>query len=101
MEGRIDPPEEIGLRLRALRVAAGYGDRNQHEFAAYCDIAPQTWNNYELGKRTPAREEVAKIRHATQVTMDYVYFGDMKGVPLDLAAKVRAALEKLRLQRSA
>lgn len=89
-DGRIDPPALIGARLRALRLAMGYA--NQGAFAALCDIAPRTWNNYEKGKRTPSREEVSKIRHKTHVSMDFVYHGDMRSVTLEMADKIRAAM---------
>src|SRR6476646_644829 len=94
MDGRIDPPELIGARLRALRFALGFA-KNQKGFAKKCGIAPQTWNNYELGKRVPSREEAAKIRHITGVTLDFIFHGDMGGIAFELATKLREAIDSL------
>lgn len=91
MDGRIDQPSVIGRRLRALREALGYA-KNQAAFARLCDISPRAWNNYELGLRTPSREEAGKVRRVTGVTLDFVYYGDDRSLTLELASKIRAAL---------
>lgn len=90
MDGRIDPPEIIGPRLKALRYALGF-PKSQSGFAAMCGIAPKTWNNYEKLKRIPSREEAAKIRDKAGVTLDFIFHGDMGGLTVDKAAKIRAA----------
>lgn len=99
MDGRIDSFAQIGQRLKALRIAKGYG-QNQIGFARLCGVTPQAWNNYEGGSRRPDLESAAKIRQATGVTYDFIYNGVMSHLPMELAASIQEALTAMATKRA-
>lgn len=99
MNGQPDKPEAIGQRLRALRIAWGYED-NQAGFAEWCGVSSQAWNNWERGRQPPRLDQASLIRQRAQVTTDFIYYGDMRGVPHDIAIKIERALQSLEEKRA-
>lgn len=91
-----DKPEVIGQRLKAARIALGYGSdtegRDQKAFAESCGISPQAWNNWERGRHRPSLGEVSKLR-PLGITTEFVFYGDLSKMPHDLAMQVKGILE--------
>jgi DNA-binding XRE family transcriptional regulator len=81
--------QQIGERLRLLRVAAGYP--NQVEYAEALSISPQRYNHWERGRRMPDLWAVGRICTMTGATSDWIYFGVMGAMPPELMRRVRAA----------
>lgn len=71
----------VGARLGAFREAR---KKSQAEFARLMDISPQRWNNYETGRR-PVEISFAIELCRYGLTLDYLYRGEMAGLPMDLA----------------
>ncbi len=57
------------MRIRELRIKSGY---NQKEFAAILNVAPNTYNQWETGKREPDYEMLKKIADYFNVSVDYL-----------------------------
>lgn len=74
-----------GLRLRVLRMSYRLSIK---EFAELLDIRPNSLNLYELGERSIPPFFVKKLRQATDVTSDWLYFGDVKNLPARLLSIV-------------
>jgi len=79
--------KQFGQRLRAARQAVGY--ETARDFAVALDIEESALSNYERGIRRPPNDVLQRIRDRTKVTADYLYFGDISGLPLGLYAKLR------------
>lgn len=75
----------IAGRLRDLRVALG---KTKSTMARLAGISVQAWHNYEKGIRRISLDEAFKLRSATRVTLDYIYFGERALLPGDLAEKL-------------
>ncbi len=91
---RFDTPEQIGQRLRWIRIAFGkvQGHTNeisQSEFARRCDIGIAAWNNAETGDNRIGVDSALKLWHVTGVGLDYVFHGDMRTVPHALAVEIQ------------
>ena len=86
-------PEEwkrqVGQRLRAVRVAAGY--KTAREFAQRIDVGESAYTNWERGERLIEPEDLRKVRDLTGVTSDYIYYGDPSGLPARLARALKVA----------
>lgn len=85
--------EAIGLRLELTRQVFGLA---QNEFCARAKIAPNTYNQYEQGKRKPTIESAIALCDAYDLTLDWIYRGDPSGLRYDTAD----ALKALKLARS-
>lgn len=72
----IDPPQIIGRRLRALRIACGF--RTQTEFAEHIGVEKNTYNPWEKGTRPLTFEGAALIRRRFRVPVDYLFWGDLE-----------------------
>lgn len=72
--GMIDPPETIGPRLKALRIALGY--KKQTEFAKAIGVEKNTYNPWEKGGRELTFEGACLIRAKFKIPLDYLFFGD-------------------------
>ncbi len=84
---------DIGDRLRSLRIVLGY-EKNQNGFAERMGMTPQSWNNYETGKRRPELDKAMLIRKNSGATLDWIYEGSLAGLPFDLAEKLSAPLKR-------
>lgn len=86
----IDPPNVIGPRLRALRVALGY--RTQKAFADSLKIEKNTYNPFETGKRELTFETACLIRRRHKIPVDYLFWGDMEDqLPSAVSRRLTAA----------
>lgn len=81
--------QQIGERLRLLRVASGY--ESQVEYAEALNISPQRYNHWERGRRLPDLWAIGRICTMTGATSDWIYFGVMGAMPPDLMRRIRAA----------
>jgi hypothetical protein len=84
--GKHDP---VAQRLRLLRKAV-FGE-NSTAFAARLGISMQRMNNFENGYPL-SLEVAARIRAAVPgMTLDWLFFGDERALPLDLVQRLRSA----------
>jgi transcriptional regulator with XRE-family HTH domain len=85
----------IGQRLRAIRAAVsvlkGDGVISQTEFAESIGIGPSAYNQFETGARRITVDASIALRDKYQVTLDYIYLGDMDGLSYRLADLVAEA----------
>ncbi|BCP53824.1 hypothetical protein K32_24410 [Kaistia sp. 32K] len=79
---QLDSSEAIGLRIVQLRKALGFERANS--FARFLGIETNTLGNYEVGLRRPSLEFAAKICGRTGITLDWLYWGSVVGLPVNL-----------------
>jgi DNA-binding XRE family transcriptional regulator len=72
----IDPPETIGPRLKALRLALKC--KTQTDFARKLGIEKNTYNPFEKGSRELTFETACLIRKRFKIPVDYLFWGDME-----------------------
>jgi len=78
--------EAIGSRLAAVRDARGL---MQAELARTLDVSPQRWGSYERGRSVPPPEILMRFWQLTGATSDYILFGSMAGMPLELVTLIQ------------
>ena len=83
----------IGYRLKLTREALGY---DQGDFARGAGIAPNTYNQYEMGKNLPSLEMAHKLRDAYRLSLDWIFCGDI----ISLRRQTADAINSLRKCRS-
>jgi transcriptional regulator with XRE-family HTH domain len=71
----------IGQRLEALRTAF---DLKQADFAGRAGIQQNTYSQYATGKNLPRVEFAERICDEYGVTLDWIYRGDVSGMPVHL-----------------
>lgn len=81
--------EEIGKRLRAIRVANGL---RSSEMAARLDVERTYWTRWELGNRPIPHDMAWHLTQMFEVDLDYILAGEVKSVPAAVQAKLAAAL---------
>lgn len=69
----IDPPEVIGPRLKALRLALEF--KTQNRFAEVIGVEKNTYNPWENGKRPLTFEAACAIRQKFGVPLDWLFYG--------------------------
>jgi transcriptional regulator with XRE-family HTH domain len=78
-------PREVGKRLANLRALHGLS-------ATDCwrtlKMQPSAWSAYESGGRALPAITAAMIAKHFGVTLDYLYLGDRRALPFDLARKL-------------
>jgi transcriptional regulator with XRE-family HTH domain len=79
--------EAIVLRLELTRQVFGLA---QNEFCARANIAPNTYNQYEQGKRKPTVENAISLCDYYGLTLDWIYRGDPSGLRYDTADAIKA-----------
>lgn len=80
--------EACGRRLEATRIALGL---SQAEICRQTGITPQAWNNAETGDNRLAIENAYKICRRYGLTTDWLYRGDIRQIPAELAKKIAQA----------
>lgn len=80
--------DAIAERLIRLRHATGL---TQSAFAAAAGIAANTYNHYERAKSRPELDKATLICDRFHVTLDWLYFGEMAGLPYQTVERLRAA----------
>lgn len=91
----MEPHGDIGERLRALRILyEGDTHGSQKAFAKRLGITEQRWGNYERGRRRPNHDLATKIKKMCGgVTRDWIYDGDVAGMPFELLSKLQEQIE--------
>lgn len=77
--------EAIARRLERTRSALGL---SQSEFADKAGIARNTYNQWEKGKGRPQLDGAIALCGTYNLTLDWIYFGDMNGLPYQTASKL-------------
>ncbi len=85
--------DAIGRRLGLTRAVLGL---QQNEFCEGAGIAPNTYNQYEKGKKRPSFQNAIRLCEAYDLTLDWIFRGDPSG----LLHKHADAIQKLRIARS-
>lgn len=79
---------DVVRRIKALRKLRGM---NQAAFAAFLGVPAQRLNNIETGRQPLSRDLAGKIRAKTGATTDWLWFGDARGLPHQLARELEEA----------
>lgn len=83
-------PEKVAVRLEAAREAL---DLSKAEFAQRAHLTPQQYSNILAGTNRLNPHYAASLCKAHRLTMDYVFLGDLSGLPHsihdDIAARLR------------
>lgn len=82
----------IAKRLRATREAL---ELKQREFAGLAGIAANTYNQWEKGERRPGLDQAIRLADAHRITLDWIYLGDMSGLPLKISVKLPSVMARL------
>lgn len=86
----IDPPEVIGPRLKALRLAVDC--KTQVAFAEQIGVEKNTYNPWETGERPLTFEGALLIRRRYRVPLEYLFFGEFQDeLPARILNKLNAA----------
>jgi len=80
--------EAIGRRLIAVREARGL---HSSAMARMMDMSTQRWGGYERGRNVPPPMVLARFWQLTGATSDYILFGVIAGLPMDLAQRLQAS----------
>jgi DNA-binding XRE family transcriptional regulator len=80
--------DAIGRRLAVTRQVLGL---QQNEFCERAKIAPNTYNQYEKGKKRPSVPNAIKLCDAYQLTLDWIFRGDPSGLRYETADAIKAA----------
>ena len=102
----IDPDDigdlaaDVGRRLRLSRVALGYPDRQQIDFATDSGIAQSHYNKFESGARCLTLNVAMKLCHRWGLTLDWLFRGDPSGLPYKLATDIKELRRVEREQRA-
>lgn len=79
----------IARRLTATREAVGI---TQAELCRRADIKPNAYNQWEKGHGRPNLEHAIRLVRTLGITLDWIYLGDLSGVPHGLASQIAARL---------
>jgi len=83
-----DQTEAFAKRLRAVREACGYS--TMREFAKRLGVEEDAYGWYERARSLPHPYIIGRIRQLTGVTADYLYYGDERGLPIELLRLIEA-----------
>ena len=75
---------------RLSRLQAALGFKRQREMAHLAGISEGNWSEIMALKRDLPKAAAQKIKDETGVTLDWIMDGDVAGLPLALASKLRA-----------
>ena len=95
MAKRIDEEtlEAIGQRLALTRQVLGL---QQNEFCERAKIAPNTYNQYENGRKMLSVRNAIALCEAYHLTLDWIFRGDPSGLRYETADAIKAARTALR-----
>ena len=77
--------DAIARRLERTRSALGL---TQSEFADKAGIARNTYNQWEKGKGRPHLDGAIALCHVYNLTLDWIYFGEVSGLAFQVASKL-------------
>jgi transcriptional regulator with XRE-family HTH domain len=94
--------DAISARLRLIRLAYSTLQKSdppisQSAFARLCGIGVSAWNNLETGDSRIGIDNAMALARRTGASLDYIYFGDPRGLPHALAIEI----ERLEKQKAA
>jgi transcriptional regulator with XRE-family HTH domain len=78
----------VAQRIKLLRRVLGM---NQSQFATFLGVQQQRLSNVENGINPLSRDLAFRIRERTGVTTDWLWFGDARGMPYQLARDLEEA----------
>jgi transcriptional regulator with XRE-family HTH domain len=78
-------PREVGKRLAKLRAL---NNLSATDCWRALKMQPSAWSAYESGGRALPAITAAMIANHFGVTLDYLYLGDRRALPFDLARKL-------------
>ncbi|RCL01031.1 MAG: putative transcriptional regulator [Candidatus Tokpelaia sp. JSC189] len=83
-------PESMKARISAIRTvfSPALGVFTQAEFARSIGISPTTWGNYEKNGMRPQIDEALKLVERFGLTLDWIYLGDRRYLPLEIAERL-------------
>lgn len=82
--------DDLGERLRLTREALSL---TQVALCRRTGISTQAWNNYERGAKRISVDNAIKLRQRLGIPLDWIYCGDMRAVPLEVATKLQEFYE--------
>lgn|SRR5262249_14289923 len=85
--------EAVAERLRLTREAL---DLTQASLGRLAGISAQAWNNYERGLYRISIDQAVRLCITTGVTLDWIYRGEMRGLPFDLVGKIQQLTQRSR-----
>lgn len=77
--------KDVGVRLKAAREAL---ELSAAELCRRAKIPPNNYGNWEGGFARPSVDAAQKLADQLGVTLDYIYKGDMRGLPYSLTSKM-------------
>ena len=78
--------DDVADRLERLRKALGF--KSQKSFADAIGVEYQTYNKWAKGDRMPDPMVMSDLHYKFGVSLDWLYAGDMSGLPYHLAQKL-------------
>lgn len=84
--------EETARRIKATRLAL---DVTPKEIGLRTGIGKAAWSNYENGVSRPNIEDAIRFREVFNISLDWIYTGDLSNVGFDLASKIKEHLHTL------
>ena len=81
---------ETGRRIRLTREALGL---SQPELAEAIGLGKTAWNNYERGRSRPNIEDGIRFSERFNISLDWIYKGDMSSLSYELAKKLKPLLD--------
>lgn len=91
--------KEVANRLEALRVAQGFA--NQADMAQAINAEVGTYNHWATGRRLISVSAAIRVCAVTGATLDYIYRGDVSGLPLRLTTLLSPGETAVKAARSA
>lgn len=88
--------KDIGERLKVTREALGL---NQAQIARRVGVSLQAWNNCERGRQRVSIDMAIKLIRTIGVSFEWIFLGDPKYLPHDLAIKIEQVLKDKELLR--
>jgi transcriptional regulator with XRE-family HTH domain len=83
-------PENVGKRLALTRIALGF--ENQKEFYLATGLGASAYSMWESGNNFPRVEHMMRLCQEFGLTLDWIYRGDISGLPYTLAMRIRQVI---------
>jgi len=83
--------EQTAYRIRVTRSALGLKAR---QILEQTGIGRTAWSNYEKGISRPNIEDAIRFRDRFNISLDWIYAGDLSSLPFDLAEKIKQKVDE-------
>ena len=77
--------DQVAARLIAGRESLGL---TPTDICRALDIGQTTWSNWEAGLNLPDPLVMSRVQHRFGISLDWIYAGDPRGMPLSASTKV-------------